>query len=369
MKNSSITSSNFPTKFKFTYDNWIFIKAKLNNSEAEREFMLDTGSPCAYCFRTKDALNLQSKKLVRFGMLKLDYGSSQAQIESIRYNNLAYTVSDMAYCWRKTNSGYIGVNAMQNSIWEFNFKDTTITVSDTLIHFKNIEGASKIRFTPLSEQQTPVIKIVINNGDTITALLDTGNDKILQLNNKFDINKIRLSCSECVQTSYYNINQMGENVNRDSIIEVNYVKANSVKIGDLELKSSLLTHKPRYQGKNLVGLGLFKNFIVTIDWKHYYIYLKPIENGSDMLSKFSYGFKCDKTGKRVKVTEIFRNSLAEKEGIKCGDEILKLNDKTVADLDEKTINSINNEDLYAPDIIIQLKTKEIKLKKERIFSK
>lgn len=367
LKKSSITSANFPTKIKFTYDHWIFIKAKLNNSGSEREFMLDTGSPCTYCFRTKNDVNLKSRKFLRFGVLKMDYGSSPADIANIKYDKLSYMVSDMAFCWRKTNSGYIGVNAMQNLIWEFNFQDTTITVSDTLSDFTNIREASKIPFTLLSEQQTPVIKLVVNSGDTITALLDTGNDNLLQLNSKFDISKVRQSCSDCVATLYYNINEMGENVRRDSIFEVNYIKATSVKLGDLELNSPVLIHKPMYSGKNLVGLALFKNFIVTIDWKHYFIYLKPIESQNNLNSKLSYGFKCDKIGKKLKVTEIFRNSIAEKEGIKCGDEILKIDNKPFDEIDEKIINSINSEETYSADIIVHFSNKEIRFKKDKIF--
>lgn len=365
---TAISSTDFPVRFKFTFDKWIFIKAKLNNCSVDQDFFLDTGSPCTYCFKTKKSANLQSKKLLRFGGLKYDYGTSVADIGNIKYSNLAYLVSDLAYCWKNNNSGYIGVNAMQNSIWEFNFQDTTIKVSDTLSDFQNVTDAFKVRFKPLSKQQTPLIKIAINNVDTITALIDTGNDKFLQLNSKFDLKSIKLSCSDCIRTSYYNINQMGEHVKRDSIVETNFIKANSIKIGDLELANAILNQTPIYKGQNLIGLGFLKNFIVTIDWKQFVIYLKPFANKQSITKKTTFGFKCDKIDNVLKVTEIFRNDIVDKEGIKCGDEILKINGTAAQDIDQSIIDLINNDVTADNEIAVQFKTKEIRLKRHDIFN-
>ena len=368
LKKSTIVSSDFPVSFKFTLDEWIFLKAKLNNSSVAQDFFLDTGSPCTYCLRTKESANLQSRKLLRFAGLKVDCGTSDAEISSIKYHDLAYLVSDMAYCWKKNNSGYIGVNAMQNSIWEFNFQDTTIKISDTLSDFQNVSGAYKVKFIPLSQQQTPVVKIAINNMDTITALIDTGNEKFLQLNSKFDIKSFKLSCKDCIRTAYYNINQMGENVRRDSIVETNYIKANSFKIGDLELIAPVLNQIPLYSGNNLIGLGFLKNFIVTIDWKHYSIYLKPFVSKESISKRTTFGFKCDKVDKVLVVTTIFRNDIAEKEGIKCGDEILKINNIDAVDIDQKIINSINSDLPADQEIVVQFRTKELRLKRHDIFN-
>src|ERR1700740_2374374 len=85
LKKSTIVSADFPVSLKFTLDKWIFIKAKLNNSSVAQDFFLDTGSPCTYCFKTKKSADLQSKKLFRFGGLKFDYGTSNAEIANIKY--------------------------------------------------------------------------------------------------------------------------------------------------------------------------------------------------------------------------------------------------------------------------------------------
>jgi hypothetical protein len=364
----SLATNAFPISFKFKLDQYLFLHGTLNNSSIAQEFMLDTGSPCTYCFKTKKTAGLESKKLVRYGGLVMDYGSSSAEIATIKYRNLAFLVSDMAYCWKEGNAGYIGANAMQNSIWEFNFQDTTITVSDSLSHFNNISGAYKVNFKPHGKQETPVIKIAINDGDSVSAFIDTGNDKFLQLNSKFDPKRIKNICSECIRTSYYNINQMGENVRKDSIVETNFIKTNSLKIGDLEFNSAILSHIPLYKGKNLVGLDFLKRFIVTMDWKHKSIYLKPFENPERATIKSTYGFKCEKIYGVLKITEIFRNSLVESNGIKCGDQIFKINSKPAEDLDKDLLQLINGDLPTDKEIIVELKTREIRLKKERLFN-
>jgi hypothetical protein len=364
---SEITFQRAPAVLKFSFDKFIFIKAELNKSESERQFMVDIGSPCTFCGVTKREFGLNAKILYDIGGLKIEYGSCDAQIGPIKYKQLAYLVSEMAFCWKKNNAGYIGANAMQGSIWEFNFRDTTITVSDSLTHFSNIQGAYQVKFKPLGKQATPVLKIAINNLDTVSALLDTGNDRFVQLNSKFDIKGIEKASPSCIRKSYYNINQMGEHVPRDSIVETNYIKTSSVRIGDLELKSATVDHIPLYKGKNLLGLRLFTNFIVTVDWIHYLIYLKPIEKQTDLQAKFTFGFKCDLIGKKVTVGEIFRSSAVDSVGIKSGEEIVSINNISVTELNRKIFDEINSDQPNDSEITVEFKTAKIRLKKYQVF--
>ena len=154
LNTSALTSLNFQDSFKFKLTNWILIKAKLNGTQQEQTFILDTGSPCTYSFKTKDESNLKTKKLFRLGFYKTDYGFSDAQIGNILYKNLQFLAMDFElFKWQKV-SGLIGVNAMKNSIWEINFQDTIITVSDNLTSFNNISNVYRTKFKPYSEQHS-----------------------------------------------------------------------------------------------------------------------------------------------------------------------------------------------------------------------
>lgn len=369
LKTSALTSRNFQDSFKFSLTNWILVKAKLNGTQQEQTFILDTGSPCTYSFKTSDELNLKTKKLMRLGSYKTDYGFADAQIGNIAYQNLQFLAMDaMLFEWQKV-SGIIGVNAMQNSIWEINFKDTFITVSDTLAHFTNIKNAFKVKFNPFNEQQTPVIKLTINNTDTLLAFIDTGEPGFIKFNSDFDVKTIKEKQPESVKTAYYDINDQGKKLKSKSIYEREYIKLNSLKVGDFELESSIVERVNLYKGKNLVGLGFLKNFIVTIDFKNHDLYLKPLEKSHFLKNIDSFGFDCFKRNGFLEVDKVYRGSLAEKAGIKCGDKITKVNNQDIKDLDEETLQSLYDELPSNKEIILKFKDKEkeIVLKKTPIF--
>lgn len=369
LKTSALVSNNFQDSFKFSLSQWILVKAKLNGTQQEQTFILDTGSPCTYSFKTKDELNLQTKKLFRLGSYKTDYGVSDAQIGNIEFKNLQFLAMDFAlFKWQKV-SGIIGVNAMQNSIWEINFRDTIITVSGTLANFKNITNAFKTKFKPYSEQQTPVVKLLINNKDTVTAFIDTGEPGFIKFNSDFDISALKVKQPETVRTAYYDINDQGKKLKKKSIYERDYIKLNSLKIGDFKLDSSIVEKVSLYKGKNLVGLSFLKNFIVTIDFKNNDLYLKPLEKTHFPTNIASYGFECFKRKDFLEVDFIYKSSLAEQLGIKCGDKIIKINNQDIKDIDDNTLKSLSDDLPSDKEIVISFKgrEKEITLKKVPIF--
>jgi len=369
LKKTALISRNFNETIKFNYKTWIYIKAKINNSEKQDEFIFDTGSPCTFSFKTKNDLKLVTKRLFHLGSYKVDYGFTNAEIGNIKYDNLAFLIMDHGLFNRPNTAGIIGVNAVQSAICEINFKDTTITISDTISNFKNITNAYKIKFKPLSSQQTPVIKLLINSKDTITAFIDTGEPEFIQFNQNFDLKMVKSEHPESVKTKYGNVNQQGSKVKKDSIYEVSYVKLNSIKLGDLELNSPIIRRESYYKGKNLVGLDFLQNFIVTIDWVHQDLYLKSIQNIPPISNISTYGFECYKFKGVLKVAELYKGSLAEKLGIKCGDEILEINNQDVQKIDKHFIEIINNPLPNDMEILIKFKNKdkEINLKKTTIF--
>ena len=370
LKTSALTSHNFQESFKFSLTQWILVKANLNGIQQEQTFILDTGSPCTYSFKTTDESNLQTKKLLRLGSYKTDYGFSDTQIGNISYKNLQFLAMDFElFKWQKV-SGIIGVNAMQNSVWEINFRDTIITVSDNLTNFKNITNAYRTKFKPYSEQQTPVVKLTINNKDTVTAFIDTGEPGFIKFNSDFNVLSLKEKEPESVKTAYYDIDDNGKKLKKKSIYERDHIKLNSLKIGDFELDSSIVQRVSLYKGKNLVGLNFLKNFIVTIDFKNHDLYLKPLERTHFPKNIVSYGFECFKRSGFLEVDFIYKGSLAEKLGIRCGDKIVKVNNQDIIDINDNTLKSLNDDSPSDKEIVLvfQNKDTEIRLKKVPVFN-
>lgn len=370
LKTQTLTSRDFQDSFKFNLAQWVIIKAKLNGMQEEQKFILDTGSPCTFSFKTKEDSKLKTKKLFRLGSYKTDYGFSDVNISNITYKNLQFLAMDYElFNWHKL-SGIIGVNAMQNSIWEINFKDSVITVSDQLTNFKNITNVYKTKFKPYSEQQTPVVKLTINNKDTITAFIDTGEPGFISLNSDFDVTSLKNKYPESVKTAYYDIDDQGKKLKKKLIYEKDYIKLASLKIGDFEIDSSITQRVSLYKGRNLVGVEFLKNFIVTIDFKNYDLYLKPLEKTNFPKNIASYGFEIYRMKDFLEVGFIYKGSLAEQLGIACGDKIIKINNQNIKDIDKDILESLTDDLPSDKEITITFKDKEkeITLKKTLIFT-
>jgi hypothetical protein len=371
LKKSAMASTNFTERVKFSLNPWMVVEAKLNRASNSEKFILDTGSPCTYSFKTKDEFSLKTNKFMRVGKYKADYGWADAQLGNITFRNLQFLAMDFdLFKWYNV-AGILGVNAMQNSIWEINFRDSIITISDSLANFKNLKNAFKTKFKPYSEQQTPVVKLLINNKDTVTAFIDTGEPEFLKFNSDFDISTLKAKQPETIKTEYYDIDSKGKKLKQKSVFERNYIKLSSLKIGDLALDSFVVEKIPSYKGKNCLGLNFLKNFIVTIDFKNYNLYLSPIGKTRFNTNIFSYGFEWTKFKDHLGVGCVLRGSLAEQLGIKCGDKIIKVNNHDAKDIDKNTLQWLSD-DLPSNNTIVLMfkdRSEEITLKKVSIFNR
>lgn len=366
MASGTLQNQNFLETIKFELKSWIFIKAKLNHSATASTFLLDTGSPCTYTFKTSKELNMKSKKFIRFGEYKSDYGYSDLEIGKVRYQNIVSLFMDNGLFNYLKVAGMIGVNAMQNSIWEINFEDTTITISDNLSHFKNISSTYLIPFKPYSEQQTPVVKLAINGNDTISAFIDTGHLSSFYFNSSF-LNDSKQQANLNMKTLYCDVSENGKKLGKRTMYKRDLIQLNSLKIGDLEFEQVLAERMNLYKGKNLIGLDFLKNFIVTIDWIHFNLYLKPIAGRAVSSNLASYGFEFYKKGEVLRIAYVVKGSQAEAFGLKCEDEVYTINGQKIKDVPKEFLDLISN-DIPSDQIIeIGLKDKTMRLKKDLLF--
>jgi predicted aspartyl protease len=341
---------NYREEIKFRNDGWIYIKAVLNNSEPEQEFVLDTGSPSFISFKTKDSLNIASKKLLKISGIRVDFSKIPTKIGSLYFEEANYFIMDYVL------DRLLGINLMQNDILSFNFEDSIITISDNPELMEDLMKGHKIPFKPYSEQKIPVLKLIINDIDTIDAILDTGFLGFIQTNKKYKYDSIKDKNPEFV-THFYSKESEFDKVQKkkkDSNPYSSFIKTSSLKIGDYEVNNTILYSEENYDGSNLIGVEFLENFNFTIDWINSNIYLSPIE-GKDFISNVStYGFNCFVDSGKLKISIIYFDSDAFKLGLKINDEILSVNNQNLND---------ENVDLYKiRDEINSIKPNEKELK-------
>jgi hypothetical protein len=355
-----VAQHNFKEEKKFRFiGGWIYIYAKINGSDS-LEFMLDTGSPSFISFGTKDSLNIKSKKIVD----SLEYCSLNTQIGNINYQNTSYMVFNV-YSFKRL----IGVNLMQNQIWSFNFKDSIVTITDKLDYLKTEIDGFKIPFKPFGKQRTPVVKLIMNDNDTIEAFIDIGDAGFINLSSRFNLAKIKANNPQYVATALYKNDNYNRKNPQDSIAEAYTVKFNSLRIAGFRTENIVASYDPSDKGRNLVGLGFLKNFIVTIDWLNNDIYLKPIEGRKLIDNVSTYGLNIYRKHNSLRISSVCKNSEAENQGIKCGDEIESINGIEASNIDNKTIELINIGSPDNEEIILKLKNRKnpIHFKKYYLF--
>ena len=75
-----------------------------------------------------------------------------------------------------------------------------------------------------------------------------------------------------------------------------------------------------------IGAGFLKNFEVIFDEGFKNIYLKKHEDfKTDVDIKMNFGFSIEKFYNNIRVSNVYKNSLADKSGLKVLDEIASIN--------------------------------------------
>lgn len=363
LEHHSLVSKNFAQTIKFRQDgNYIYIMAKVNGDSISREYILDTGSPCLFFPKAKKLLNLQTKQLYNFGKNnKAEYGFTSAEIGSLKYNNLVFLMLKPYYDFEQC--GMIGVNVMQNSIWSFNFKDSIITISDDIKYFTDLNESYSVKFKPRQSQETPYIQAVINNKDTVSIMIDSGDNTFIR-GYEWDKNKFE-NTPENIVSCQINWNLYGSNLKKDSITSKKYYKLNSLKIGTYEM-NNIVVDGGVYQ----IGLRFLQNFELTFDWINHTMYFKPHENIEFQSNIPSFGFKVVKYKEKLRVGLLFDKSKATVMGVKLGDEIISINGKNASEIEESTLNMINNKVPIDEAFIFKINGihEDLVLKKENLFN-
>lgn len=360
-------SGNYFGKIKFQLsENRIFLNPEIKGKTYR--LLVDTYSPCLFYDYILD--NITPDTLDRSVQLGKAFEKTfllpiYPKFDTIKIGGVSFLgigamlmKSDASNPLLKYNiDGILGANLMKKSIWQFNFKDTILTITNKKEKLTNVEDAHILTFTPKPIQGSPNTIFIVNN-DTINAEFDTGNDGF--------INAISPSIKEKIEKGDaipWSI-KLAIPVNRqdlDSIETHYYVLLDSIQIGTkMFYHIPIIAYNPKIikQGsKGSIGLEFMKNFVTTIDWFKNKIYLKEQADFNLPSNKKTFGFTCEAKNGKLLVKSIFVNSMADREGLNIDDNIVavdgvKINSLTKGALN-KLIHQISNPEL-SEDRMIKL---------------
>lgn len=352
----SVRSDSFSEKVNFQLkENRIFIDAAIKNRKYK--LLMDTYSPCLFYdhilqeieLDTLDKTNQLGKAFEKTFLLPIYPKFDTIKIGQLSFLDIGAMLmkSDSSNpLLRYDNDGILGANLMKSCIWQLNFKDTLLTITNDKKKLSNIEDANALPFSAKPIQGSPNTIIIVNE-DTIKVEFDTGNDGFINAISPAILEKIENG--EAVPWSI----KLGIPINRkdlDSIETHYFVLVDSLKIGTKSYYNlPVIAYNPaliKETSKGSIGIDFLKNFVTTIDWMDNKIYLKENADFKLANNKLTFGFTCEMKDGRLLIKSVFNQSAAFKQGVRIDDRVIAINDIAIDSIQsgkvENLINGIAN---------------------------
>lgn len=335
LPSGTIKQENFTETIPFNFDNGLPI-IDVSIQGKTYKFLLDTGAPTVISPELAAAIK---SKATKKSIVSDSQGNNSKQefivideikIGKIHFNDIGAVVIDLKRTFEIKClgiDGIIGSNQMSNAIWEIDYKDKKITLSDHFQNYKAPEGAAKVDFLEMGFQKTPMIKIQVDSLTSKLLTFDTGAN-----------GNVSLPYSH-FQNTLKNYKQIRSYGNPSSGVygtgkqdSVTTVKVPFMKLGTLKLENQILVFEDG--SSSVLGNAFLKNYKTTINWKNKTIHLLQQDSVPEAKLE-TLGFGIRYINNKPVVAILTKDSNAEKQGLQLGDEIIKIDDVDFSELTEE----------------------------------
>lgn len=324
LKQGNVLQENFKTTIPFTYVNgWIILEVEIQDKTYN--FLLDTGSSNIITKELAEELNvnvLGTEKIKDVNATEVS--AKYTRINNIKIGNIDFqeTIAAVVDVNKITEiscikiDGFIGSNLMRKAIWDFDFQNQLITITNDE---KNLDIPTQAIASKLyiGTAGIPSITLKINGKKVLNNTVDFGNSGT----NLLRIDHFKKQLDDKLITKYVEGFQKGfGGFGRSENKPFYQTLIDELKIGDHTVHN-LFTSVKSGSGNNL-GLAFFKNYRVILNWKNKKIKMIEISKAGNDSYK-SYGFSTMYEDENVYVNAIVETSNASK-FLKQGDVILNI---------------------------------------------
>ena len=353
-----VAQSGFKEVVDFTYTSGLIrVKARLNEEEKERSFILDTYSVCLLRealltipgLDVLDASKDLGGKFEGTPMKALFPKFGKVRIGRIVFENIgamALSESSGNAVASMLEDGVIGANLMRHCLWQIDFERKKITLADRIEAFEGLENAVRIPFKPEPLQYSPNVDVILDEGEKASLQFDTGATGFLSLLTP-SLKSLVESGKAIAWTARLDrfIKEPGT-----SGIETHYfVRTPSLRLGSGVFENLpvavLNPSQSKLMNRGNLGLEFMKSFIVTFDWISDTIFLTPIVGREPKHNIRTFGLTCDYRDGAMRISSLYAGSPAEKAGLRIDTPILSINGKPVDRLTGDEVRRFKNGDL------------------------
>ncbi|MDR6967277.1 hypothetical protein J2X31_001284 [Flavobacterium arsenatis] len=341
----TIKQQGFTETIPFNFDNGLPL-IQVQIAGVHYNFLLDTGAPTVISQELAAVLKSKTIKKSLVGDSQGNDGKQEfilideIKIGKLHFNDIGAVVINLKEAFEikcLELDGIIGSNQMSNAIWEIDYKNKNITITDNFIGFKEPEASSKLHFIEMGDQKTPLVKVQVDSVRSKLLTFDTGANGSISLpylhfkNTVKDYKQIKNYGSP--SSGVYGAGK------KDTVI---VAKVPFMKVGSFELEDQFITFEN--SSSSLIGNGFLRNYKTTINWKNKTIYLQKQDTIKSRIIE-SFGFAIRYINYKPVVATLFQNSNAEKSGLQLGDEIIEIDGTPFTELTEEqachyTLNSV-----------------------------
>ncbi len=310
----------------------------VNNSVIVGNAIFDTGSNGTVIDNSvAQELNLKTIKEVRL----IDITGKKIKVPCVKIDSINISgavfrdiyalVTDLSLFNCENVKVLLGNNVLKTGIWRIDLSQHKITLYNLKTNI-DYSGFHKIPFS----YRLNLIKLQLEySGNKLKNILfDTGNPSLLILTKKDKLSE-DLKPNYSFELYYRSLNKMQpEKITRD------YYFSN-IKLNGLELDSVLT----KYNRKRSIGLGLFMNNTIVIDYKNKIIGIKePFILKKPNFKNIGITLKSFNDNEII-ISTLRKNSPADKIGIQVGDKVQKINNSDISEFlltECELIDSLNS---------------------------
>ncbi|RZM77968.1 retroviral-like aspartic protease family protein [Leptolyngbya iicbica] len=220
-----------------------------------------------------------------------------------------------------SDSGALGGSLMHHGIWQINYQNHTLTVSDDISSLDHIQGAITLPFELVDLR--PIVRLTANHNVEIPAMIDTGWNGSIHL---ADMSAKQLGTQHLqpIDISEGLVETLGgwKKV-RQKTVELSHLSIGSLSLNNFPV--SVDVDQPLYSD-TLIGNDFLEHFILTLDYTQRQLYLFPTDFFDELYPSHPlYGFQSMMQGNKLIITGLRRPSAAVQAGLQIGDQIISVN--------------------------------------------
>ncbi|WP_148639294.1 aspartyl protease family protein [Aquimarina longa] len=327
LKSGQVDQENFKVTVPFEYRQGLII-LKVDIKNKTYDFILDTGASNVVSTELGEELNLEpiDSQLV-YGVhgasKKLDYTAIKAiKIGGINFSNTIAVIHDLNAVSKLAClniHGIIGANLMRQSIWDFDFNNQLITITNTEESLDIPPNYKEVKFF-IGYQGAPSIITKANGMRVLNTMIDTGYNGNISLS--------RIEFQKLIKRKKLTQYNTGNGITGTGVYGAGKKEVfhqgliDEMSFGDLTLDTTIVSFSGT--SHKLIGVEFLKNYRVIFNWNTKKI--KFIEITSYKNTKInSYGFDYSFKENQLYIKSVINTSSADTNGLQLGDQIIAIN--------------------------------------------